>query len=99
MVVPEKGRNSVLQELHGRHLGMLLYGAWPGMDKDVEWLVSKCPQVSGYKTFTTIGSPTDLELDYQTCARIHINYAGPVQGQMLLLVIEVEVGKADLTIQ
>ena len=49
VVVPEKGRNYVLQELNGGHPGISrmkslsrIFVCWPGID--IEMLVSKCPQ-------------------------------------------------------
>ena len=72
---------------------------WPGIDKDIEMLVSKCPQCQA----TRPSPPLAL---LQPCARLHIDYAGPVEGQMLLVVIdahskwiEVEVGKMPLQTQ
>ncbi|KAL5497149.1 hypothetical protein EMCRGX_G013571 [Ephydatia muelleri] len=116
VVVPEKGRNYVLQELHGGHPGISRMKSlsrtfvwWPGIDKDIEMLVSKCPQCQAARPSPPVAPLQPWNWPTRPWARLHIDYAGPVEGQMLLVVIdahskwiEVEVGKdatAEATIQ
>ncbi|KAL5478092.1 hypothetical protein EMCRGX_G024972 [Ephydatia muelleri] len=116
VVVPEKGRNYVLQELHGGHPGISRMKSlsrtfvwWPGIDKDIEMLVSKCPQCQAARPSPPVAPLQPWSWPTRPWARLHIDYAGPVEGQMLLVVIdahskwiEVEVGKdatAEATIQ
>ena len=116
VVVPEKGRNYVLQELHGGHPGISRMKSlsrtfvwWPGIDKDIEMLVSKCPQCQAARPSPPVAPLQPWSWPTRPWARLHIDYAGPVEGQMLLVVIDahskwikVEVGKdatAEATIQ
>eukprot|EP00731_Ephydatia_muelleri_P024869 Em0016g1140a len=116
VVFPEKGRNYVLQELHGGHPGISRMKSlsrtfvwWPGIDKDIEMLVSKCPQCQAARPSPPVAPLQPWSWPTRPWARLHIDYAGPVEGQMLLVVIdahskwiEVEVGKdatAEATIQ
>ncbi|KAL5505800.1 hypothetical protein EMCRGX_G007305 [Ephydatia muelleri] len=116
VVVPEKGRNYVLQELHGGHPGISRMKSlsrtfvwWPGIDKDIEMLVSKCPQCQAARPSPPVAPLQPWSWPTRPWARLHIDDAGPVEGQMLLVVIdahskwiEVEVGKdatAEATIQ
>ena len=107
VVVPEKGRNYVLQELHGGHPGISRMKSlsrtfvwWPGIDKDIEMLVSKCPECQAARPSPPVAPLQPWSWPTRPWARLHIDYAGPVEGQMLLVVIdahskwiEVEVGK------
>ncbi|KAL5516506.1 hypothetical protein EMCRGX_G001855 [Ephydatia muelleri] len=82
---------------------------WPGIDKDIEMLVSKCPQCQAARPSPPVAPLQPWSWPTRPWARLHIDYAGPVEGQMLLVVIdahskwiEVEVGKdatAEATIQ
>eukprot|EP00731_Ephydatia_muelleri_P008944 Em0004g1282a len=107
VLVPEKERNYVLQELHGGHPGISrmkslsrIFVWWPGIDKDIEMLVSKCPQCQAARPSPPVAPLQPWSWPTRPWARLHIDYAGPVEGQMLLVVIdahskwiEVEVGK------
>ena len=92
VVVPEKGRNYVLQELHGGHPGISRMRSlsrtfvwWPGIDKDIEMLVSKCPQCQAARPSPPVAPLQPWSWPTRPWARLHIDYAGPVEGQMLLV--------------
>ena len=49
VVVPQRGRRAVLEELHAGHPGIYrmkslarMYVWWPGLDKDIEQAVKEC---------------------------------------------------------
>ena len=57
VVIPHKGRKSVLEELHVGHPGMSwmkdlarIYVWWPGIDSDIEDLVRCCENCQAVKS-------------------------------------------------
>ena len=116
VVVPERGKQYVLQELHGGHPGVSrmkslsrMFVWWPGIDKDIETLVSKCSHCQATRPSPPLAPLQPWSWPSRPWARLHIDYAGPVEGKMLLVVIdahskwiEVEIGReatAGATIQ
>lgn len=94
VVLPVSLQETVLQELHVGHLGMSKMKSvarscvwWPGLDKDIEKTCRDCtacmtnsndPQVVNHHPWLPTSRP------YQ---RIHIDYAGPLDGGAMLLVV------------
>ena len=95
VVIPRCLRTSLLKELHIEHLGMSKMKSvarsfmwWPCLDKDIESTSKSCdacmatsndPKVSNTHPWLPTSRP------YQ---RIHVDYAGPVEGHMLLVVVD-----------
>ena len=94
VIIPETMRSSVLHALHEGHPGIVgmrslarYYVWWPGIDKDVERCVQSCelcqqnrphqPEVPLF-SWNVANGPWD---------RIHIDYAGPFEGYMWLVVV------------
>ena len=95
MVIPKNARISVLHMLHEGHPGMSRmknlarsHVWWPGVDIAIEDYVRRCDdcQVSGCKItpYNFISWP-QTESAWQ---RLHIDYAGPIEGKMILLVVD-----------
>ena len=61
---------------------------WPGIDKDIEMLVSKCPQCQATRPLPPLAPLQPWSWPTRPWARLHIDYAGPVEGQMLQGVID-----------
>ena len=95
VVVPPRGRKRALQMLHESHPGMVRMKAlarsymwWPGMDKEIEQHVKQCSDCQ-----TTRKDPPPVPLHPWTWpekpwSRIHIDYAGPMEGKMFLLMMD-----------
>ena len=95
IVVPPKLRKSIIEELHGGHVGASRmkefarsYVWWPNLDKDLEDVVKQCPEC-----FQNARSPGRAELHpwewpSQPWHRLHIDYAGPVQNKYFLVLID-----------
>ena len=95
VVVPTKLRERVLETLHEGHIGMVKmkglscgYVWWPNIDKDIEGTVQYCGGCQ-----ETANNPARAPLhrwDYPTLPwqRLHIDFAGPVYGNMLMVVID-----------
>lgn len=96
VVVPGPLQTEVLRELHVGHLGMSKMKSvarscvwWPGLDKAIEQACKACdacmmfsndPKVTNLHPWLPASRP------YQ---RVHIDYAGPLEGgQMLLVVVD-----------
>ncbi|XP_031635639.1 uncharacterized protein K02A2.6-like [Contarinia nasturtii] len=94
-VIPKKLQQNVLNELHLSHFGVVKtkalarsYVYWPNLDKDIENLIKRCESCqlarpSPEKSELIPWKPTD-----SAWKRIHIDYAGPVHGFYLLIVVD-----------
>ena len=95
VVIPERGRQAVLSELHEGHLGMTrmkslarMFVWWPGLDKEIESAVQNCMQCQ-----ETQASPAAVPMHpwrwpTRPWSRLHMDYAGPLLGQMFLVIID-----------
>ena len=95
VVVPPRGRTRALKMLHESHPGMARMKAlarsymwWPKMDKEIEQHVKECPDCQ-----STRKDPPPVPLHPWTWpekpwSRVHIDYAGPMEGKMFLLVVD-----------
>lgn len=94
-IIPTKLRASMLKELHRSHLGIVKskalarsYFWWPKLDSDIENLVKNCDscqltQPSPEKSSLIPWQPTE-----SVWSRIHIDFAGPIKGNMLFILID-----------
>lgn len=94
-IIPLKFREQVLLDLHRSHLGIVKtkslarsYIWWPGLDRQIENMIKSCnscqlTQVSPEKGSLIPWSPTT-----KPWSRIHVDYAGPIHGQYLLIIID-----------
>ena len=95
VTVPPAGRQAVLELLHESHPGVShmrslarSYVWWPHIDKDIDSVVKAC-----YECQQTCHSPPVASLHpwkwpQRPSACIHIDYAGPVAGKMLFVVVD-----------
>lgn len=94
-VIPQKLQKDVLQALHMSHMGIVKtknlarsYVYWPHIDKDIEIVIKSCDackraQASPEKSALIPWEPTDFAWQ-----RIHIDFAGPVHGFQLFIIID-----------
>ncbi|XP_055307850.1 uncharacterized protein K02A2.6-like [Sitodiplosis mosellana] len=94
-VIPSKLQKAVLEALHMSHLGIVKtkslarsYVYWPNIDKDIEFMIKSCEpcqltQPNPEKSSLIPWTPTD-----SAWKRIHIDFAGPIKGFMLFIVID-----------
>jgi transposase InsO family protein len=95
VIVPTKLRNYVLEELHSGHQGVVKmkslarsYVWWPGIDKDIEQITKQCPGCQENQSMPRSAPLHPWEWPTTPWQRIHIDYAGPFQGKMYLVVID-----------
>lgn len=94
VVIPEKMRPYVLQELHDNHDGIVItkaiarsYFWWPAVDKDIENLVKNCKTCAENRNMPAKVSHKWIRPE-KAWSRLHIDYAGPFQGKTFLILID-----------
>ena len=95
VVVPTAGRAKALQMLHEGHIGMSRMKSkarslmwWPKMDAEIEDIVKKCNpcQLTQHNPRRTPCQSWDFPTE--PWRRLHVDYAGPFLGKMLLIVVD-----------
>ena len=95
VVIPPQGRDAMLCQLHEGHFGVArmksfgrMYFWWPGLDKDVERIAAECPSCQSWRNAAPQTPLHPWEWPRAPWQRLHIDYCGPVDGWMLLLVVD-----------
>lgn len=97
VVLPEAARAFMLTELHDTHPGMTamkrlarsLYW-YPGLDKDIEKLVNNCSTCIQCWTMPAAQVPSKWPETHQRWSRLHLDFAGPLEGYMVLVLVDSE---------
>ncbi len=95
VIIPPQGREAILEELHETHPGIVRmkglarsYVWWPGLDGDIEAKVQGCqPCQENMKSVPTMPIHP-WQFPKKPWRRIHIDYAGPLEGKMYLVIID-----------
>ena len=95
VVVPGKARKRAMEMLHGSHPGMARmkslargYLWWPGMDKGIEECVKKCDVCQQTRKDPPAVPLHPCVWPDKPWTRVHIDYAGPLEGKMFLLIAD-----------
>ena len=95
VVVPQKGRESMLNELHQEHLGSTKmkqlarsYFWWPGLDSAIEELSRSCPVCLATRDAPKKAPLHPWDWPEKPWVRVHVDYAGPVNGTYFLVLID-----------
>jgi hypothetical protein len=95
VVIPYPGRQQLLAELHDSHSGMVKmkylarsYFWWPNLDSDIEQLVRNCRDCQEVRSMPPRASLHPWEWPTKPWLRLHIDFAGPVDGKMLMIIID-----------
>ena len=95
VIIPQKLRDTVLRELHRDHPGMVRMKAiarsylwWEGLDGDIESVVRSCQDCQSVRNAPATAPLHPWLWPTKPWQRIHIDFAGPFQGRMYLLVID-----------
>jgi len=95
VVIPTAGRQAILEELHESHQGasrmkgrarMVVW--WPNLDKEIEDLVSSCNACQSSRSLPPVAPLHPWSWPDKPWSRIHMDYAGPVNNQMLFVVVD-----------
>ena len=95
VIVPPQGRQAVLQELHEGHSGMTkmkslarMYVWWPNLDKDIDKSVRLCHHCQEQQPAPPVAPLQPWKWPSRPWTRVHMDFAGPVNGKMILVVID-----------
>ena len=95
VVVPPKFTEQVLQELHQSHPGIVRmksvarsYVWWPQINEDIEHLVKKCEKCQSTQSAPPLAPLHPWLWPTKPWERIHVDFAGPVRGKMLFVVVD-----------
>ena len=94
VVIPNKYRETILNELHEEHIGMCRMKAlsrsyvwWPNIDADIECLVKGCAACASFKNAPPESPLHPWKWATRPWQRIHVDFA-EFKGQMFLVVID-----------
>ena len=94
-MIPPKYHEALLSELHNMHSGIAkmkllstAYVWWPKLDAAIESTVKSCSscQIVSKKPALTPLKP--LEWPYILWSRVQIDFTGPLEGKMVLVIID-----------
>ena len=95
VVIPNKLQDRVLEELHDGHLGVLKmkplatsYVWWPNISGQLEELAKACSGCQHNHKMPTKAPLHPWEWATAPWQRMHIDYAGPFQNSMFLVVVD-----------
>ena len=95
IIVPPAGRQQLLHELHIGHLGMSRMKAsarsfmwWPRMDAEIEGLVKSCMECQLTRPLPPVAPLQLLTWPSRPWSHLHLDFAGPFQKYMFLVVID-----------
>lgn len=95
VVIPPKGREKVMQELHLSHPGIVKMKAlarshvwWPGIDEDIEKFVRLCSPCQMSRHSRPAAPVHPWEVPHAPWSRLHLDFAGPVQGNTFLILVD-----------
>ena len=94
VVIPEKCRKQLLAELHEGHFGITKLKAraqsciwWPGIDTAIEAMVKSCPSCQENRNAPPEAPIHPWPWPSRPWSRLHIDFAGPLKNNTMLLVI------------
>ena len=95
VVIPTKLRPNMLLDLHESHIGIVrmkslarLHFWWPGLSDDIERLVKDCTACQEHASLPNASPPAAWSWPTGPWKRLHIDYAGPFMGYMLLVIVD-----------
>ena len=96
VIIPPKHREIMLEMVHDAHPGIVRmklharnYCWWPGIDKDLEKKVQECLTCQTRRNNPPKAPIVSWPPPTKAWSRLHIDYAGPIEGKMILVVIDV----------
>lgn len=95
IVIPKKLRRQVLKTIHESHMGIVkskslcrTFFWWPNIDADLELLIKSCDRCCRVLPDPKPSQLIPWRAEQSPWARIHLDYAGPIGGFYLLVVVD-----------
>ena len=95
VVIPKKYQAQLLEELHSEHQEVSRMKAvarsylwWPGLDKELEECARNCHECQSVKNSPAVAPLHPWLWPSKPWQRVHIDFAGPFQNKMYLIVID-----------
>jgi hypothetical protein len=95
VIIPPRGRDDLLKELHVGHPGASRMKAlarsyvwWPKCDTEIEGMVQKCVACQQQRQMPAAPPLHPWEYPERPWSRIHLDYAGPFLGNMFLVIVD-----------
>ncbi|CAG2235627.1 unnamed protein product [Mytilus edulis] len=95
VIIPQPGREAMLNELHQGHPGITRmkslarsYIWWPGMDNDLELTVVNCYSCQENRKLPAEAPLHPWEYPSHPWSRIHIDFAGPFMNKSFLIMVD-----------
>ncbi|XP_058038703.1 uncharacterized protein K02A2.6-like [Ahaetulla prasina] len=95
VIIPDELRGRILNVLHEGHPGIARMKAlarsylwWPRLDGEIAEWVAGCPRCQIHRAAPPAAVATEWEMPKSPWARVHIDFAGPIQGHMLLIIVD-----------
>ena len=95
VIIPTSGHKAVLELLHECHPGIVKMKSiarrvcwWPKIDSDIESFVQNCGNCQSQVSLPSLSTVHPWEWQGIPWHRIHVDYAGPINGKMYLIIID-----------
>ena len=95
VIIPTPGREAILSELHECHPGIVRMKAvarsflwWPGINDEILAKVRACEVCQQQRNAPHTAQLHPWEWPGQPWHRIHVDYAGPMDGKMVLVIVD-----------
>ena len=92
VVLPDKARQKAFNEAHPGIVRMKALARgfmwWPGMDKSIERCVKGCGECQESRGMPPAVLPQPWVSPSKPWSRIHVDYAGPLEGKMFLVIVD-----------
>lgn len=95
VVVPPQARDTMLDELHFTHPGIVRmkglarsYLWWPGLNEEIENKIRDCQVCQLHNNIPPSAPLHPWEWPGQPWHRVHVDYAGPFEGHMILVIVD-----------
>ena len=101
-IIPETLREAALKSLHSGHPGIVQMKTlarssmyWPGINNDCETIVKSCEICQAKKSTANVSSYKSWPQTSNYGDRIHIDFLGPIEGYMILVLVDSHTGWID----
>ena len=95
IVIPEPGRERILQELHDGHPGISRMKSlarsfmwWPNMDQEIERMVKSCTECQVHCSAPPVAPLHPWKWPTHPWSRLHLDFAGPFLNNMFLILVD-----------